>query len=81
MKTERRKVAVEELSEFTETGACGTAAVISPIGKIVDPDHNKIYEYCKDGNPGPVTMKLYNKLTGIQSGDEPDELGWMTVVE
>jgi branched-chain amino acid aminotransferase len=81
MKTERRKVLVEELSEFDEVGACGTAAVISPIGKIVDPEKNKIYEYCKDGNPGPLTMKLYNKLTGIQLGDEPDEFGWMTVVE
>jgi branched-chain amino acid aminotransferase len=81
MKTERRKVPVEELAEFDEAGACGTAAVISPILKIVDPDKNKIYEFCKDGNPGPITMKLYNKLTGIQLGDEPDEFGWMTAVE
>jgi branched-chain amino acid aminotransferase len=58
MKTERRRVPVEELSTFEETGACGTAAVITPIAKIVDPDVNKIYEYCKDGNPGPVSMAL-----------------------
>lgn len=81
MKTERRRVPVEELAEFTETGACGTAAVISPIKKIVDPDKNMTYEYCKDGKPGEATMKLYNKLVGIQTGDEPDEFGWMTVVE
>lgn len=81
MKTERRKVPVEELSEFSETGACGTAAVITPIGKIFDPEKNRIYEYCKDGKPGPLTMKLYNKLTGIQKGEEKDEFGWMTVVE
>jgi branched-chain amino acid aminotransferase len=81
MKTERRRVPVEELSEFSETGACGTAAIISPIGKIFDPGTNMVYEYCKDGKPGPLTMKLYNKLTGIQKGDEPDEFGWMTVVE
>jgi branched-chain amino acid aminotransferase len=81
MKTQRRKVAVEELASFTEAGACGTAAVISPIGKIVDPEKNMIYEYCKDGNPGEATMKLYNKLVGIQYGDEADEFGWMTVVE
>jgi branched-chain amino acid aminotransferase len=81
MKTERRRVPVEELSTFEETGACGTAAVITPIAKIVDPDVNKIYEYCKDGNPGPVSMKLYNKLVGIQNGYEKDEFGWMTVVE
>ncbi len=81
IKAERRRVPVEELSSFTEAGACGTAAVISPIGKIVDPDTNMIYEYCKDGKPGEVTMKLYNKLVAIQNGDAADEFGWMTVVE
>jgi branched-chain amino acid aminotransferase len=81
MKTERRQIPVEELSAFSETGACGTAAVISPIAKIFDPETNKVYEYCKDGNPGPVSMKLYNKLVAIQNGDEPDTFGWMTIVE
>jgi len=81
IRAERRRVPVEELSSFTEAGACGTAAVISPIGKIVDPDKNIIYEYCRDGKPGEVTMKLYNKLVAIQNGDAADEFGWMTVVE
>ena len=81
IKTERRQVPVEELSEFTETGECGTAAVITPIGKIVDPDKNIIYNYCKDGKAGPVTCKLYEKLVAIQSGDAPDEFGWTSVVE
>jgi len=81
MKTERRSVPVEELSSFAETGACGTAAVISPIGKIFDPELNIVYEYCKDGKPGPVSMKLYNKLIAIQNGDEPDPFGWVTVVD
>lgn len=81
LKTERRRVPVEELAEFEEVGACGTAAVISPIGKIIDPESGKIYEYCKDGNPGPVSMKLFNKLVGIQYGDEPDEFGWVSLVE
>ncbi|NSW94004.1 MAG: branched-chain amino acid aminotransferase, partial [Bacteroidales bacterium] len=81
LKTERRPVPVEELSEFTEAGACGTAAVISPIGKIFDPGTNKIYEYCKDGNPGEYTLKLYNKLVAIQYGDETDDHGWITIVE
>jgi branched-chain amino acid aminotransferase len=81
MKTERRQVPVEELSSFIETGACGTAAVISPIAKIFDPDNNKIYEYCKNGEPGVATMKLYNKLVSIQSGDEPDPFGWVTIVD
>jgi branched-chain amino acid aminotransferase len=81
MKTERRKVPVEELSTFTEAGACGTAAVISPIAKIFDPETNAVYEYCKNGEPGVQTMKLYNKLIAIQNGDEPDPFGWITVLE
>jgi branched-chain amino acid aminotransferase len=80
IKTERRPVLVEELAEFSETGECGTAAVISPIGKIFDPDKNITYEYCKNGKPGELTMKLYNKLVGIQHGDVHDEFGWMTVI-
>ncbi len=81
MKTERRRIPVGELSTFSEAGACGTAAVITPIAKIVDPDKNMVYEYCNDGKPGPVTMKLYNKLVAIQNGDEPDEFGWITIVD
>ena len=81
MKTERRQVPVEELSSFDEAGACGTAAVISPIAKIFDPEKNMIYEYCKDGKPGSQTLKLYKKLTSIQNGDDPDTFGWVTIVE
>jgi branched-chain amino acid aminotransferase len=81
MKAERRPVPVEELAEFSETGACGTAAVITPIAKIVDPDKNKIYEYCRDGKPGPVSMMLYEKLTAIQCGDAEDTFGWITIVD
>jgi branched-chain amino acid aminotransferase len=81
MKTERRQIPVEELAEFVETGACGTAAVITPIAKIVDPDKNKIYEYCKDGKPGPLSMRLYDKLMAIQCGDAEDEFGWTTIVD
>lgn len=81
MKTERRQVAVEELADFTETGACGTAAVISPISKIFDPGNNVVYEYCTNGEAGINTLKLYNKLTAIQNGDEPDPFGWVTIVE
>jgi branched-chain amino acid aminotransferase len=81
MKTERRQVAVEELSTFVEAGACGTAAIISPIAKIFDPEKNIIYEYCKDGKPGTETLKLYSKLTSIQNGDEPDPFGWVTIVD
>ena len=81
MKVERRAVPVEELSEFEEVGACGTAAVITPIRKIVDPDLNKIYQYCEDNVPGPVCSKLYYRLTAIQTGDEEDKFGWVSYVE
>jgi len=80
MRVEKRPVPLEELSEFDEVGACGTAAVISPIKKIVDPDTGKTYDYCADGNPGPLSVKLYNKLTAIQYGDEPDPFGWIEIL-
>jgi branched-chain amino acid aminotransferase len=81
MITERRQVPVDELSTFAEAGACGTAAVISPIAKIFDPENDKIYDYCSDGAPGTVTMRLYNKLIALQNGDEPDTFGWVTVLD
>jgi len=81
MKVEKRPVPVEELGEFDEVGACGTAAVITPIRKIIDPDYNKIYEYGSDNTPGPVCTKLYNRLTAIQTGDEPDIFNWISIVK
>jgi len=81
LKVEERAVPVEELSTFEEAGACGTAAVISPIERIDDYDEKKSYVFSKDGKPGPISEKLYNKLRSIQYGDEPDTHGWVTVVE
>lgn len=81
MKVEQRQIPVEELAEFDEAGACGTAAVITPIRKIVDPEFNKIYEYGKGNEPGPISSKLYNRLTGIQTGDEEDKFNWLSEVE
>jgi branched-chain amino acid aminotransferase len=81
MKVERRHIPVEELSEFDEVGACGTAAVITPIRKIVDPDMNRIYEFGRGNQPGPVSSRLYQRLTAIQIGDEDDKFGWLTEVE
>ncbi len=81
MKVERRPVPVEELATFEEAGACGTAAVISPILRIDDIAEDITYQFCKDGNPGPISKKLYDKLRAIQYGDEPDVHGWVTVVE
>jgi branched-chain amino acid aminotransferase len=81
LKTERRQVPLEELETFEEVGACGTAAVISPVGRIDDLDTGHSYQYCKDGQPGPVSHELYKKLRAIQYGDEPDNHGWITIVE
>ncbi|MDX9695732.1 MAG: branched-chain amino acid aminotransferase [Bacteroidales bacterium] len=81
LKVERRPVAVDELETFEEVGACGTAAVISPIGEIFDIDVNKKYTFCKDGKAGPISTKLYNKLVGIQVGDEPDLHKWVEIVK
>jgi branched-chain amino acid aminotransferase len=81
IKTERRPILFEELETFEEVGQCGTAAVISPVGRIDDLDNNKSYSFFNDGKPGPVSQKLYNKLRAIQYGDEPDPYGWVTVLE
>lgn len=81
LKVERRPVAEEELETFEEAGACGTAAVITPISRIDDPEMGKSYVFSKDGKPGPVSKKLYEKLVAIQYGEEPDVHGWNTVLE
>lgn len=80
MTVERRAVPEEELETFEEAGACGTAAVISPISRIDDLENKKSYVISKDGKPGPISTKLYNKLRGIQYGTEPDVHGWTKVV-
>ncbi len=81
MKVERRPIEVEELATFEEAGACGTAAVCTPIGEIVDLDNNIKYTLAKDGNPGEMTTKLYNHLRGIQDGEIEDIHGWCDFVE
>ncbi|MDD2963242.1 MAG: branched-chain amino acid aminotransferase [Bacteroidales bacterium] len=81
LKVEERQIPVDELGTFEETGACGTAAVISPICAIEDRDSHTIYRYCKDGEAGPVSTALYKKLQGIQFGELPDPYGWVEVIE
>lgn len=79
MEVEERPVSVGELGDFVECGLCGTAAVISPVGKIVD--HGK--EICFPSgmtDMGPVTKKLYDTLTGIQMGKLPAPEGWIKVI-
>ena len=79
MKVEQREVLLSEVSEFAECGLCGTAAVISPVGKIVD--HGK--EICFPSGMekmGPFTQKLYDTLTGIQMGQIEGPEGWVDTV-
>jgi branched-chain amino acid aminotransferase len=81
MKVEERPVRVEELADFEEAGACGTAAVITPIHRVVDPVMDIIYTFGDENNPGPVTTKLYETLTGIQNGDLEDRFGWTRILD
>ena len=79
MKVEQRHIPVTELPEFEEVAACGTAAVVSPIGKIVDRGTGKTYDYGTE--PGPVCTKLYKQLKGIQEGELEDVHHWNLIVE
>ena len=80
LEVEERPVALAEVENFAECGLCGTAAVISPVGKIVD--HGKEICFPSGMNDmGPVTKKLYDTLRGIQMGTIPAPEGWITVIE
>jgi branched-chain amino acid aminotransferase len=81
MKVEVRPVPVEELSEFEEVGACGTAAVITPFRKVVDFEKEITYSFGNGIHPGPVTSKLYHTLTSIQKGDIEDRHGWVKILD
>lgn len=76
MEVEEREVALAEIGDFAECGLCGTAAVISPVGKIVD--HGR--EICYAGM-GPTIQKLYDTLRGIQMGQIEGPEGWIRVIE
>ena len=80
LEVEEREVYFDEVKDFAECGLCGTAAVISPVGKIVD--HGK--EICMPSGMtemGPVTKKLYETLTGIQMGRLEAPKGWIQIIE
>ena len=76
MEVEEREVPLAEVPSFAEVGLCGTAAVISPVGKIVDHDKEIIVPSGMD-NMGPVLSKLYDTLTGIQMGRIEAPEGWI----
>ena len=79
IKAERRPIALEELNDFQEAGACGTAAVISPISRLDDPETGHCYKFGDE--PGPISKKLYERLRAIQLGEVEDTHNWNTVVE
>lgn len=78
---EARHITVDELDHVQEAAAVGTAAVASPVGEIHDLDTGKKYIIAADGQPGPVTTQLYNKLRGVQLGEEADIHNWNTIIE
>ena len=87
MKVEKRPIRVEELYDFDEAAACGTAVVITPMAHIDDKpaiagkEISRVYRFFPDGVVGPVCQKLYKRLTGIQFGELPDPHGWCHIVE
>ena len=80
IEVEERKVHKDELKDFAECGLCGTAAVISPIGKI--DDHGKEILFPSGMEKiGPVLGKLRETLTGIQMGTEKAPEGWVVEIK
>ena len=80
LEVEEREVPFEEVKDFAECGLCGTAAVISPVGKIVDHGKEILLPSGMD-EMGPITRKLYDTLTGIQMGRIEAPEGWIHVIE
>ncbi|MCZ7661465.1 MAG: branched-chain amino acid aminotransferase [Thermoleophilia bacterium] len=78
LSVEERPVAVEELASFEEAGALGTAAIITPVEAITYGEQE--FVYAKDGQAGPITTALYERLTAIQTGEAEDPYGWCEVV-
>ena len=80
LEVEEREIPLTEVKDFVECGLCGTAAVISPVGKIVDHGNEIVMANSAQGM-GPVTKRLYDTLTGIQIGRIEAPKGWIQVVE
>ncbi len=80
LEVEEREVYKDELKDFAECGLCGTAAVISPVGKIYDHGDEICFQSGME-EMGPTTKKLYETLTGIQMGSIEAPEGWIKVVE
>ncbi|MCD7970041.1 MAG: branched-chain amino acid aminotransferase [Alistipes sp.] len=80
LRVEERPVDVAELATFEEAGSCGTAAVISPVGSVYDPDSGVTYTFGDSTHAGPWSVKLYEALRGIQYGEREDPYGWNIVL-
>lgn len=81
LEVEERHIAIEELKDISEAAACGTAAVCSPVLEIDDLDTGDRYVVSHDGEPGPITTRLYEMLCGIKTGEVEDKHGWCEVIE
>lgn len=81
LEVERRHIKVDEIADFEEAAACGTAAVASPVGEIHDLDTGAKYVIAKDGKPGPITQRLYDTLNGIRLGEIEDTHGWNVILD
>ncbi|MBS9768823.1 MAG: branched-chain amino acid aminotransferase [Flavobacteriaceae bacterium] len=79
MNVDVRPIPIEELETFEEVGACGTAAVISPVGTIFDYDTKREYDYGSE--VGEKCQQLYETLQGVQQGEVEDKWGWNTIIE
>lgn len=80
LKVEERPIPLEEVYDMAECGLCGTAAVVSPVGKIVDHGKEILLPSGMD-EMGPITKKLYDTLTGIQMGRIEAPEGWIHVIK
>ncbi|MDR0307757.1 MAG: branched-chain amino acid aminotransferase [Chitinispirillales bacterium] len=79
LKVERRPVSFDELTQFKEVGACGTAAIITPVYSIIRGD--KEFTFGKENEVGETLRHLFNEIQGIQYGEIKDRYGWMLAVE
>ena len=80
LQAEEREIPFSEVKDFAECALCGTAAVLSPVGKVVDHGKEILFPSGMD-KMGPITQKLYDTLTGIQMGRIEAPEGWIKVIE
>jgi branched-chain amino acid aminotransferase len=79
LRVEEKDIYIDDLEDIVEAGACGTAAVITPISSITNDDHKHVFPYHKE--MGPTIKKLHDILTKIQVGDLPDPNNWITIIK